>query len=639
MRPRRGRELIPAEKLAAEKVAPERLASEKERRDFGSAAVRRTFRHTGSPLVILMAVLSCGLGGDTPTDLSSEQVATRVPPSFQKTPFSEATFQEIATESGLDFIHFNGMSGEYHMAEVMGAGVALFDFDNDGDLDVYLVQGALLPPAEDLSQASFPVAIGAPLSDRLFENETVAGEALRFRDISAASGLQEVAYGMGVTAGDYDGDGWTDLYVTNRGSNHLLRNRGDGRFEEVAKRAGADDNRWSVPAIFFDYDGDGHLDLYIGNYLDYQHSRSPRCGALTGIRDYCGAGHFAPQGDRLLRNRGDGSFEETTTRAGLSEVPSPALGAVAADFDGDGWTDLYVGNDAKPNHLWINGGDGTFEDRAVLAGAAVNGEGKAEASMGIDAGDVDGDGDLDLFLTHLITETNTLLANRQGLFEDRTIASGLAAPSRLPTGFGTGLFDFDGDGWLDIFVANGAVQNLAELVHQRDPYPLHEVNQLFRNLAGEGRAASMSPARFEEVLGEPALELSEVSRGAAFGDLDNDGDTDVVVTNNNGPVRLLLNGRNPGDNWIGLRLLQGHPGRDATGAMVALLRAGTSPLWRRVHVDGSYASSQDPRVRFALDEEDQVLGIRVIWPGGEIEETTAPPRGSYTTIRQAEGRK
>ncbi|MCH9648927.1 MAG: CRTAC1 family protein [Deltaproteobacteria bacterium] len=601
----------------------------------GSARVYRALSLPVSVLAFLASLLSCGPGNSSPGNSSPGNSSLGDIGSDTSAP-TDTIFQEIAAESGLQFEHFNGMSDEYHMAEVMGAGVALFDFDNDGDLDVYLVQGDLLPPAENLSEASYPWPADVPLSDRLFENETVAGGPLSFRDISAASGLPATAYGMGVTAGDYDGDGWTDLYVTQRGSNHLLRNLGTGRFEEVAKQVGADDDRWSVPAVFFDYDGDGHLDLYLGNYLHYQHDRSPRCGALTGIRDYCGAGHFAAQGDRLLRNLGDGSFADATTGAGLSGAPRPALGAVAADFDGDGWLDLYVGNDAMPNHLWINRGDGTFEDQGVLAGAAVNGEGEAEASMGIDAGDLDGDGDLDLFMTHLITETHTLLRNRQGLFEDRTTASGLAAPSRLHTGFGTGFFDFDGDGWLDVFVANGAVQNLAALVHQRDPYPLHEVNQLFRNLGGGGE--ENRGIRFETVMAEPALEFSEVSRGAAFGDLDNDGDTDIVVTNNNGPVRLLLNGRNPGDHWIGLRVMTGHPGRDATGAMVALLRAERAPLWRRVHVDGSYASSQDPRVRFPLDEEDQVLGIRVVWPGGEIGHFEPPPRGGYTTIHRAEGR-
>ena len=318
---------------------------------------------------------------------------------------------------------------------------------------------------------------------------------------------------------------------------------------------------------------------------------------------------------------------------------------VAADLDGDGWVDLYVANDAGPNNLWINRGDGTFEDRALLAGAAVNGDGKAEASMGVDAADYDRDGDFDLFLTHLVVETNTLYRNLGGgLFEDASAASGLGPPSRVHTAFGTRFFDYDGDGWLDLLTVNGAVQNVAPLIAQGDPFPFHETNQLFRNLGGDGgggsgRAAANGPVRFAEVTAAagPAFALSESSRGAAFGDIDDDGDVDVIVTNNDGPVRLLVNQVGNRGAWVGLRLVTGAPPRDALGARVALRLAAGAARWARVATDGSYASASDPRLLFALPPGDEVTAVEVHWPDGAVETFSAPLPERYSTLRQGMG--
>ncbi|HVS66382.1 MAG TPA: CRTAC1 family protein [Thermoanaerobaculia bacterium] len=544
-----------------------------------------------------------------------------------------ALFSDAAGAAGLDFVHFNGMTGEYYMAEVTGAGAALFDYDNDGDLDVYLVQGALLGPGKTMDDALFPPPHPPPLRDRLFRNDLEIGEdgvpSLRFTDVTMASGIDAQGYGMGVAAGDYDNDGWIDLYVTNLGPNQLWRNRGDGTFVDVTAETGSGESRWSVPAVFFDYDRDGWLDLFVGNYIAATFENAPVCRDFTGAQDYCGPGSFAAEPDRLFRNRGDGTFEDVTAAAGMRSGFGGALGAVAADFDGDGWPDLYVANDGLPNNLWIQHRPGAFSDEARLAGCAVNGQGRAEASMGVDAADFDRDGDLDLFMTHLTGETNTLYINDgSGVFEDATVASGLGAPSRPYTSFGTSWLDFDGDGWLDLLVVSGAVKRIEALARAQDPFPLHQTNQLFRN-TGDGR--------YEEVLGQSELQRSEVSRGAAFGDVDNDGDTDVLIANNNGPARLLLNQIGQRRHWLGVRAVGRDGRRDMLGARAVVLRPGEPPHVRRVHTDGSFASSNDPRALFGLGEDASAVTVRIHWPDGSAEEWSGLPVDRYTTLRQGTG--
>jgi enediyne biosynthesis protein E4 len=542
-------------------------------------------------------------------------------------------FVERAAELGIDFFHFSGSTGDYHMAEISGAGAALFDYDGDGDLDVYLVQGAPLEPGDELADALVPPRHPAPLSDRLYRNDMVAGDpsSLRFTDVTEASGLAALArgYGMGVAIGDFDGDGAPDIYLTNLGGNQLLRNRGDGTFEDVTAAAGVGEERWSVPATFFDFDRDGWLDLFVGNYLDFDASTALRCVDSAGARDYCGPHNFEPLPDRLFRNRGDGTFEDVTVAAGLRAGFGPALGAVAVDLDGDGWLDLYVANDGTANNLWMGLGGGRFEDRALISGAAVDAAGRPQASMGIDAGDFDGDGRLDLFMTHLIGETNTLYGNLGGgLFADVTVGSGLGGPSRLHTGFGTVFIDYDNDGWEDVFVANGAVKKLESLARAGEPFPFHEPNQLFRNENGRG---------FVEVTVAEAgsvFALSEVSRGVAVGDVDNDGALDLLIANNSGPARLLLNQRGA-SRWIGFHLRTA-AGGEAHGATVELLTQGRT-LLRRVRIDGSYASTNDPRVSFGLGDHLVPRVVRVRWPDGSVEESVAPAIGRYHVLRQGGG--
>ena len=543
-------------------------------------------------------------------------------------------FEDRTASAGLRFEHFNGMSGELYFSEMAGAGVALLDYDRDDDLDVFVVQGSMLGAATS-EAATFAPRHQPPYAHRLYRNDLEVGPSgertLRFTDVTIASGITSAGYGMGATAGDYDGDGWVDLYVTNLGHNQLLHNDGDGTFSDVTAPAGVDDQRWSVSAAFFDYDRDGRLDLYVGNYVDFRVATHKSCSSPSGALDYCGPSAFGPEADRLFRNRGDGTFEDATVAAGIARSPAPSLGEAVGDFDGNGYLDLYIANDGAPNFLWLNRGDGTFVDEALLGGCAVNAEGQPEASMGVVPGDFDADGDIDLFMTHLDRETNTIYLNDgSALFSDATEQSGLGMTSWSSTGFGTARLDFDGDGILDLFVANGAVKRIEAQLRSGEPHPLRQPNLLYRGLGS---------ARFEDITAAagPAFATAEVSRGVAAGDLDNDGDLDLVVTNNGGSLRLLVNTSETTRPWVGLRLMGGSPRRDQLGARVALVKPGGGPIWRMVSVDGSYASSGDPRVLWRGLGSAEVI-VRVEWPDGTSELFPAPETGRYTTLEQGTGR-
>lgn len=560
--------------------------------------------------------------GDASLDSEVATAPASAPPPRQEV--EPALRFELAAD-GPPFHHHNGNTGAFYMPELYGAGAALFDFDNDGDLDAYLVQGNALGPDASPDPA---------LRDQLFRNDLGTGPdgAPRavFTNVTAASGIQATGYGMGVAAGDYDGDGWVDLYVTAFGPNQLWRNRGDGTFEEVAAQARVEDPRWSVSTLFFDYDSDGWLDLYVGNYLSFSYATHRHCRAELGYRDYCSPAVFAPEPDQLWRNRGDGTFEDVSQRSGIGRVASAGLGAVAADYDGDGQLDLYVANDQLPNALWINQGDGTFRDEAAAAGCAVNALGQAEASMGVEAADVDGDGDEDLVMSHLQGETHTLYINEGGLlFQDRTDAALLAAASWPFTGFGMAWADFDNDGGLDLFVADGDIKIIEDLRAAGDPQPYHQRNQLFR--LGSG-------LRYTEV-GEGAgdvLALSEVSRGVAAGDVDNDGDVDLLVTNNDGPARLFRNASRGGA-WVGLRLRDASGHLDPSGVRLAVHRPDREPLWRRSRAGGSYGSASDPRFTIGLGAHRGPVSVEVHWPGGRRERFVEVPAGSYTLLVEGEG--
>jgi enediyne biosynthesis protein E4 len=544
-------------------------------------------------------------------------------------------FVDRAKDTGLDFVHFNGMSGELYYPEIMAPGVGVIDYDNDGDLDVYVVQGQMLGKGKTLKDAIYPPV--SPLSDRLFRNDLTAAaggaRTLHFTDVSEAAGIDVRSYGMGVAVGDYDNDGWPDLYRTGLDGAVLLHNNGNGTFSDVTARAGvANRGAWSVPAAFVDIDRDGWLDLFVGNYLIYRVEADINCQDLTGQGDYCPPNSYRAQPDRLYRNRGNGTFEDVTSRALVGSADGPALGVSTADFNGDGWIDIYVGNDGEANQLWINQKNGTFKDAAFLAGAAVSGAGNAEASMGIDAGDFDNDGDEDLFITNWLSQMNVLYVNDgTGLFEDRRAASGLGSPSLAKTGFGTAWFDYDNDGWLDLLTVNGGVARIEAQARQKDPFPLRMSNQLYRNANG----------RFEDVSARAGavFRLLNVGRGAAFGDIDNDGDTDVVIGNAAGPLQLLVNSVGSRAHWLGLRLVGSDGRRDMLGARVAVSRKSGPTLWRRARSDGSYASANDPRVLVGLGASPpDVSGVRVQWPDGRSEEYGAVPADRWTTLKQGMGK-
>ncbi len=545
-------------------------------------------------------------------------------------PPSVPYFTELGSESGLDFVHFNGRSGALYLPEIMGSGAALFDYDNDGDLDIYLVQSGPLGPNASAPGGQRPPPAQAS-GDRLFRNDLTAGVP-HFVDVTASAGILARGYGMGVATGDFDNDGWTDLYVTNFGPNQLWRNLGDGRFVEVGAAAGVADPGWGVSAAFLDYDRDGWLDLYLGNYVRQDLASHKPCLAPSSMPDYCTPLVYAatarPPVSQPRRRPLCGRFRARRYRRG--QGPGPG-GRWWRTITATGWPDIYVANDARPNQLWINRGDGRFSEEAFFSGAAVNMAGAAEGSMGIGAGDFDNDGDPDLFMTHLTGETNTIYVNDgRGWFEDRSIGIGLAGPSKPFTGFGTGWLDVDNDGWLDLFVGNGEVSLARASSASQGSSPLDQTNQLFLNRGGQGFAA------VEPVTGGVGLR-AEVTRGAAFGDIDNDGDADILVTNNNGPARLLINQVGQTANWIGLRLLDAR-GRDALGALVELELVGDS-RWGRVHSDGSYASASDPRLLFGLGTHARMLGVTVHWPHGRIERFGSLPVNGYHQLRQGQAQR
>lgn len=526
-------------------------------------------------------------------------------------------FIDIAEEVELNFVHDPGVDGSYFMPESIGSGGAFFDYDNDGDLDIYLIN-------------SGPHSIGGnhpPAPNRLFRQD----ENGRFSDVSEASGLGDTGYGMGVAIGDIDNDGNRDVYISNYGPDALYRNNGDGTFSNITKHAGIDNFYWGCSVIFFDYNLDGYLDIYVANYVAFDPSEV--CVDRSGRPDYCGPDGVPGVPDVLFRNRGDGTFVDVSMESNIALAASKGLGVVSADFNGDSLPDVYVANDEQPNHLWINQGDGTFQDQALRLGAALNELGRSEAGMGIALGDADNDGDLDLFITHLRTESNTFyrfLGGDYG-YQDNSVTAGLAGPSLSYTGFGTGFFDYDNDGDLDLAVVNGRVTRGPLLTHNEpkgywDDYA--EPNFLFENDAN-GRFSTVP------VVATLFSRPIENSRGLAFGDVDNDGDIDLLVTNEGGRVRLFRNDVKGKGHWLIVRAVDASLERNAIGARVTV-HLGEKQFSRLIASGYSYLSSSDPRAHFGLGDATAVDQIEVRWPDAHIETFAGVKSDQIITLTKGE---
>ena len=510
-------------------------------------------------------------------------------------------FSDVTAAAGIEFRHISGATGDYHLPETMGAGGAFIDYDNDGDLDLYLINSGFLTDAA--SQAS--------ATSILYRND---GDGT-FTDTTEPAGIGNVGnYGMGAACADYDNDGDTDLYVTNFGANVLYRNNGDGTFTDITEKTGVGDELLGSSATFFDYDRDGHLDLYVVNYVHYDVDVPRRPCGVKGIRTYCHPEHFIGAPDQLYRNNGDGSFTNVTEAVGITNISGPhsgkGLGVIAADFSNDGETDLYVANDTTPNFLFYNNGNGTFTEIGLFSGCAYSFDGIAQASMGVDAGDFNRDGFLDIFVINFSQETNALYQNNgDGTFTDVIYDANLGKESYIFLGFGTGFFDYDNDGWLDLFIANGHISDNIEQITNVVTYAQRD--QLFQNNKdGTFTEVSLSSGSYFQYEG--------VGRAAIFGDYDNDGDLDIAVTQSDGPAHLLRNDGGNRGNWLRIKLVGTKSNRDGIGARIRLT-AGNESWEQEAHAGYSYLCSNDPRVLLGLGDVGMVDHLEVHWLSGTVQ--------------------
>ena len=513
---------------------------------------------------------------------------------------AQIRFEEIAEKSGLHFTTANSPTPNKNQIETMVAGVALFDYDGDGYLDIYLVNGAAIPSLRKESPAYW---------NRLFHNNHDG----TFTDVTEKAGVAGAGYGMGVAVGDYDNDGRPDLFLANVTGNQLFHNNGDGTFTDVTAKAGLagalldGKKMWSAGAGWFDYNNDGNLDLFVVNYCKWEVNKDPYCTIGSGARGYCHPGYYPPTHNTLYRNNGDGTFTDVSAETGVSALAGKGMSVSFADYDGDGFMDAFVANDTTRNLLFHNLGGKRFEEVGEIAGVAYGANGTALSGMGSDFRDVNNDGQPDIWHTAVEFETFPLYAARRGSFSDQTVSSGLARPTAQMSGWGNGIADFDNDGWKDLFVARSNVlDNIGQIVAERR-YP--EPNSIFRNL-GNGK--------FEEVSATagPEFQKEAPHRGVAFGDLDNDGRIDAVVSVLGGPVKLFHNTTQGSNHWILLRLVGSKSNRMAIGAQVRITTEDGHSQWNEVTTAVGFASSSDSRVHFGLGTSQRIKEIEIRWPSG-----------------------
>jgi hypothetical protein len=522
-------------------------------------------------------------------------------------------FTDITEKAGITFKHVSSPEKKY-IVESMSGGVALFDYDNDGYLDIFLVNSLTV----DL------VKSGGKTRSALYHNN---GDGT-FTDITDKAGLAKVGWGMGVAVGDYNNDGFDDIYVTCLGPNHLFRNNGNGTFTDVTQKAGVGDPRWSTGAAFVDYDNDGKLDLFVANYVDFDVNNLPEFGKgrtcqFKGIPVQCGPRGLKGAGDTLYHNNGDGTFTDVSKKAGVSDPDGYyGLGVICSDFDDDGLVDIFVANDSTPNFLYHNNGDGTFKDIGFSSGTAVNENGSEQGSMGVTLGDYDHDGRLDLFITNFDDDYNTLYHNDgKGSFTDVSYAAKVAPVSLPYVGWGTWFLDYDDDGWVDLLVVNGHVYPQLPTYRQRNF--VHHNNR---------------DGTFAEVGAQVGAPLAEkrTGRGAAFGDIDNDGDVDVVINNLDGPPQLLRNDGGNANNSVLIKTIGVKSNRDGIGARVKIVSGDLTQIGE-VYSGGSYISQSDMRLHFGLEKRTKVDLIEVHWPSGIIDKIADAGVNKIITIKEGQG--
>ena len=505
--------------------------------------------------------------------------------------------EDQADVRGVAFTWISGDTGTFSMPEIIGGGAAMIDYDNDGDLDLYFVQGGSL---DVLTEAT---------------NVLMRNDGGTFVDVTSSSGTGDTGYGMGVAVGDYDNDGYADMYITNVGRNTLLHNRGDGTFEDVTIDAGVGDEGWGASAGFCDLDRDGDLDLFAINYLVWSHGLKLDCFNVKGKLDYCSpTNYMAPARDLLYRNNGDGSFTELSQSAGIGTKLGTGLGLLCNDYTGDGLIDIFVANDGMADQLWMNNGDWTFTDVASLRGCALDDEGRAKAGMGVTSDDFDFDGDLDILVCNLFGQSDSLYQNEGDYFRDITAQRGIRTSTRHATRFGLGWVDFDNDGLLDMYEANGRVQQIGK-PNTHDPFA--EMNFLLRG----------DESGWTRIDGTAHVGI-HTSRAAVFGDIDNDGGIDVLVINRDAPAYLLMNVHPNRKNSVTLRIVDIH-GRDAIGATV-FGNVGNRSFMHSVQSAWSYMAANDPRVHFGLGNETELTEVKVRWATGEETSFENLSRGIHT---------